>query len=58
MPVYIYLEGQAEPLVRPRPITQAVDVYKLKLPKKPVRVVLDEDRDILGDMIPASGSGM
>ncbi len=58
MPIYFYFKGQAEPLIRPRPITEADHVYKLKLPQKPERIVLDEDHDILGDMIPATSSGM
>lgn len=58
MPVYIYLAGQDDPLIRTRIMTQPEDVYRLKIPKKPVRVVLDENHDILGDMIPAAGSGM
>jgi hypothetical protein len=57
MPVYLYFKGTKEPMIRPRPITTADHVYKLKLPQKPVRIILDEDKDILGDMIP-QGSGM
>jgi len=56
MPVYLYFKGMKEPIIKPRPILQADEIYQLKLPQKPDRIVLDEDHDILGDMIP-SGAG-
>jgi hypothetical protein len=59
MPVYFYFKGTDEPLIRPRPILTASDTFQLKLPQKPSRVVLDEDKDILGYMIPSGhGAGL
>jgi len=59
MPVYLYFKGQDEPLIRPWPIVKADDEFKLKLPEKPSKIVLDEDHDILGQMIlQGSGTGM
>src|SRR5262249_52783973 len=52
MPVYFYFKGQKDPVIKARPITKADDVYQIKLPEKPIKVALDEDHDILGDMIP------
>jgi len=56
MPVYFYFKGQKEPLIKPRAITTADHVYQIKLPEKPIKITLDEDHDILGDMFP-SGAG-
>lgn len=56
MPVYFYFKGEKEPFIKARPVLKAEDVYQIKLPKNPVRVVLDEDHDLLATMIP-SGAG-
>jgi hypothetical protein len=56
MPVYFYFQGQKEPLIKPRPVLKAEDVYQVKLPQKPSQVVLDEDQDLLADIILQEGA--
>ena len=54
MPVFFHF-GKDKVLVKERPILKADDVYQIKLPEKPERISLDDNKTLLADIV-AQGS--
>jgi aminopeptidase N len=50
VPIFFHF-GKDQVVVKNRPMLQAEDVYQLKLPSKPVRVTVDDNKTLLADII-------
>ncbi|MFQ5700376.1 MAG: M1 family metallopeptidase [Acidobacteriota bacterium] len=55
MPVFFHF-GKDRVVVKNRPVLKAEDVYRVKLPEKPDRISLDDNRTLLADIVAEDGS--
>ena len=50
VPIYFHF-GKDQVVVKNRPMLQAEDIYQLKLPSKPERITVDDNKTLLADII-------
>ncbi len=56
MPVFFHF-GKDKVVVKERPILKAEDLYQVKLPEKPERITLDDNKTLLADIISQDPAG-